>query len=92
MASKGSITISHDDLIRMKMRANLIPNGKTLFTQAQQTTTRLLFNISNLSNAQISGSTTPKISREERNNKDSESLKKNSCNEDGRMSKNAYSS
>ena len=26
MASKGAITISHDELIRMKMRANVIPN------------------------------------------------------------------
>ena len=26
MSGKGAITISHDELIKMKMRANVIPN------------------------------------------------------------------
>ena len=26
MSSKGAVTISHEELIRMKMRANVIPN------------------------------------------------------------------
>jgi len=29
MSSKGAITITQDDLIKMKMRANIIPNRIT---------------------------------------------------------------
>lgn len=33
MASKGGITITQDELIKMKMRANLIPSCTSFLTQ-----------------------------------------------------------
>ncbi len=33
MSGKGAITITQDELIKMKMRANLIPSCTTPFTQ-----------------------------------------------------------
>jgi hypothetical protein len=36
MSSKGAITISHEDLVRMKMRANILPNGTIGLTQQTQ--------------------------------------------------------
>ena len=62
MTSKGAITISQDELIRMKMRANLIPQGNTLLTQPTLITTKPPSNISSASNAQTSGPITPRIS------------------------------
>ena len=92
MTSKGAITISHDELIRMKMRANLIPNRITSPIQLINKTILQLFNISKAKNELISGLIIPKILKKGKKKKDIKSLKRNSSKGEKQMNKSDFSS
>lgn len=77
MTSKGAITISHDDLIRMKMRANLLPNCIYTLTQLTQKKIKQLSNIKKARKEQITGSIIPKTSKNAKKSSALESLKRN---------------
>ena len=89
MASKGSsITLTADEILKMKMKANLIPNC-TWFTNPQTIKPQIVPKIStnNLWFELKSGPITPKTSKSEKRSKDSGSSKNNNLSEEKSMSK-----
>ena len=61
MSSKGAITISQDELIRMKVRANLISSCTSFVIQLIFKKIELNLNISRVLKGQINGEITQKI-------------------------------
>jgi hypothetical protein len=82
---KGTITISGDELLKMKTRANILPNGISSLTQPIQRKIVPAINFRQAKNAQISGQTTPSISNSERRKNASKSSKRNNSNADAWM-------
>ena len=87
MSSKGAITITHDELIRMKMRANVIPNRNTSSIQLDQKIIYHYININKAKKEQISGPITLKTSKKEKKKKDSKNFRKKSWKEEKLMKK-----
>lgn len=87
MASKGAITITQDDLIKMKMRANLIPNRILSSTQPIANKTRQHISIKKARSAQINGLTISKTLKKENKKKGTKSSRKKSLKGEGLMSK-----
>lgn len=85
MSSKGAITISHEDLIRMKMRANILLNGTTALTQPTQKIIESSISIWKVKNEPINGQTTLRTSKNEKKKRGSKSFRKRSSNEDASM-------
>ena len=80
MSGKGAITISHDELVKMKMRANVIPNRMIPVIMQKLRTTWQPININRVKNELISGSITPRTSRKGKRMKGFESLRRRSWN------------
>lgn len=77
---KGAITITSEELARMKMKANLLPNGKNSTTQPTCKRITLSINCSKAKNALTIGQTIPSILSRGNKNSGSKSLKNNSWN------------
>lgn len=58
MSSKGAITITQDELIKMKMRANLIPSCSSLIIQPIARRTEQPISIRRARRGRTSGATT----------------------------------
>ena len=61
MTSKAGITITQDELIKMKMRANLIPNRMSVSMQRIARRTRPHISINRVRRGRISGLITLRI-------------------------------
>lgn len=82
MSSKGAITITQDELTKMKMRANLIPTGNLVARQViTNRIVRTIF-IKRVRNVRTSGLTTSKISRRGRRKKDLENFRRRSLKDE----------
>ena len=92
MTSKGAITISHDDLIRMKMRAKLLPNCIYTLTQLIQKKIKQPSNINKARKEQITGLITPKTSKNEKKSNALESSKRNNWKDDASTKRKGNSS
>jgi ABC-type dipeptide/oligopeptide/nickel transport system ATPase subunit len=82
MASKTEITITHEELIRMKMRANILPNCIATFMQLIMKKIGKSINTNKVKSGPISGEITLKISKKERRKFIIENLKRRSLNAD----------
>lgn len=89
MASKGAITITQDELVRMKMRANVIPNCTFCLKQPNTKIIKRNTNINRVKSGLTNGSTTPKTSKNAKKKKGFENSKKKNSNADALMKKNA---
>lgn len=78
MSSKGAITISQDELIRMKMRANILPNRTPRFIQQIVKITSRATNINKAKRGRIIGPTTQKTSKRENSKSVSKNLRNSS--------------
>lgn len=92
MSSKGAITITQDDLIKMKMRANIIPNRITPHISQKKIRTSPSINISRAKSEPTSGSITLKISRNAKRKRDIENSRRRSSNVEKQMRKRKDSS
>ena len=92
MASKGAVTISHEELARMKMKANLIPNGIASVSQLKMKIICPSININRAKKGPISGLITPKTLKNGKNRKGIASSRKNSSNAEKLMKKRNASS
>lgn len=82
MSSKGAITITQDELTKMKMRANLIPSGNC--TAIQAITNRIVptINIKRVRSALINGQITSKTLKRGRRKRDIESFRRRSLKDE----------
>ena len=87
MSMKGTITISGDDLLKMKARANILPNGISSLTQPMQRKIAQVTNCNRVKSAQISGQTTQSISSSERKKSALKSSRRKNWSEDVLMRK-----
>ena len=84
---KGAITITSEELNRMKMKANLLPNRKYPLSQPIQKTVIQSINFSRAKNVPINGQITINILSKGKKNRDLKSSKNNSSNADALTSR-----
>lgn len=84
---KGAITITSEELNRMKMKANLLPNRKYPLSQPIQKTVIPSINFSRAKNVPINGQITINILSKGKKNRDLKSSKNNSLNADALTSR-----
>jgi len=77
---KGAITITSEELAKMKMKANLLPNRIKYITKLIPKTIIQSINYRKAKNVLTNGQTTQNILNKENKSNDSKSLKNNSCN------------
>jgi hypothetical protein len=82
MASKGGITITQDELMRMKMRANLVPTCIYAFTQPTQNRTERHTCSRRVRRGRASGPTTSRTSRNARKRRGTKNSRRRSWSAD----------
>ena len=85
MSSKGAITITQEELIRMKMKANVISNRMIVSMQSMLKITFRPINIKKAKNEPITGAIILNTSKKEKRKRGSKSSKRKSWNADESM-------